>query len=319
MKKIIISFIAILFCLHGVSQQNIPSNKTVSKTIKVINVQQKQFKVSNLQNNGTFIDTKLNELGKIPESINVFKLDTVYEMRRVKRNTFGVFGVGNLNKEQLEKFNASGKFSCYIKPFMSDMSELTFYLSFNKNASNSDSLLAPTLIFPEVGNNSFLGTMEYAFSLKQQADINSYKEHCLVPFFEFSNKSIKASRDTGNAKLASYHFSTLNYTTGLKYLFRFSKTVDSTEHNVDFTLTGYLSYLNIPNQDTADYRILLKSKTVSDNIWAMGIKIGIQYNNFSIFADLRHVLGSDKRIPIRELRGFNSNIGVLFNADILRF
>lgn len=319
MKRFVITTMAVLLCLNGICQQNIPSNKTVSKTIKVINVQQKQVKVKNMQSNGAFIDAKLNESGKIPDSINVYKFDTVYEMRKVKRNTFGVFGVGNVNKEQLEKFNASGKFSCFVKPLMRDKSELTFYLSFNKNASNSDSLIAQTLIFPEVGNNSFLGTMEYAISLKQHAELNSFKEHCIVPFFEFSNKSIKASLDTGSAKLASYHFSTLNYTTGLKYLFRFSKTVDSTEHNVDFTLTGYLSYLNIPNQDTTDYRILLKNKTVSDNIWAMGIKIGIQYNNFSIFADLRHVLGSDKRIPIRELRGFNSNIGVLFNADILRF
>lgn len=319
MKKIIISILAILFCLKGISQQNIPSYKSVSKNLKILHVQQKKIVISNRNINGGFLDTKVNSSGKIPDSIVAFISDTILEFKKIKRNTFGVFGVGNVNKEQLEKFNASGKFSCYIKPLMREKSELTVYLSFNKNASNSDSLIAPTLIFPEVGNNSFLGTVEYAFSLKQQADINSYKEHCLVPFFEFSNKSIKASRDTGNAKLASYHFSTLNYTTGLKYLFRFSKTVDSTEHNVDFTLTGYLSYLNIPNQDTADYRILLKSKTVNDNIWAMGIKIGIQYNNFSIFADLRHVLGSDKRIPIRELRGFNSNIGVLFNADILRF
>ena len=318
MKKIIISVIGLLFCLYGWSQQNIPSFKSVSKSIKVIHEIQREFKIANQKKDGAYIDFVKDKDGKVPDSITVFKKDTVIELKKIIRNTFGVFGVGNVNKEQLEKFNASGKFSCYIKPLMRNKSELTFFLSFNKNATNTDSLIASTLIFPEVGNNSFLGTMEYAYSFKQIAGLNSYKEHCIVPFFEFSNKSIKASKDTGNAKLASFHFSTVNYTAGCKYLFRFNKTVDSVEHNIDFTLTGYLSYLNIPNQDTSDYRILLKNNTINDKIWALGVKIGIQYNNFSIFADLRQVLGSDKRIPVRELRGFNSNIGVVFNAEILK-
>jgi hypothetical protein len=269
--------------------------------------------------NGKFLTQQVDVKGQPVDSFLVIKRDTVVTEKTGKVRTFGIFGVGNVNKEQLEKFNASGKFSCFVKPMIRKNSELTFYLSFNKNATNTDSLLASTLIFPEVGNNSFLGTTEFAWRMKQEAADKYVKEHYIVPFLEFSNKNVRASQDTGSGKSMSYHFSTLNYTVGCKYLFRFSRTVDSTDHNVDFSLTGYLSYLNIPNQDTADYRILLKDKTISDNLWALGIKVGVQYNNFSIFADFRHVLGSDKRIPVRELRGFNSNIGVVFNADIFGF
>ena len=147
--------------------------------------------------------------------------------------------------------------------------------------------MASTLIFPEVGNNSFLGTAEYAYRFKQDPGERSFKEHYIVPFVEFSNKSIKASQDTGNAKQVLYHFSTLNYTLGCKYVFRYNKTVDSVNHDIYFSMAGYVSYLNIPNQDTADYRILLKSKTISDNLWAVGLKVGVQYNNFLIFADFR--------------------------------
>ena len=319
MKKISISIFVLSFCTKAISQQFIPTQKTISEKVREQQVTETLLTIANKDKRGKPFVEKLDEKGKIPDSIQVIKRDTVTVEKIAKKNTFGIFGVGNVNKEQLEKFNASGKFSCYIKPMIRLNSELTFYLSFNKNATNNDSLLASTLIFPEVGNNSFLGTVEYAYRLKQDATDKYVKEHYVVPFFEFSNKNVKASQDTGGAKLASYYFSTLNYTAGCKYLFHFNKKIDSVDHNVDFSLTGYLSYLNIPNQDTADYRILLKSKTINDNLWAIGLKVAMQYNNFSIFADFRHVLGSDKRIPVRELRGFNSNIGVVFNADIFGF
>ncbi len=316
MKKIIVSTLAIVFCFKAMSQQFIPLQKTVSTKTIVSGEKERTIKIPIPKGkDGKQLFSITDDDGKKVDSFET-KIAGTKETVITSKKVFGVFGAGNLNKEQLEKFNASGKFSCYIKPMIKDKSELTFYLSFNKNATNNDSLLASTLIFPEVGNNSFLGTAEYARRLKQDITGQTVKEHYIVPFLEFSNKSIQSSQDTGNTKLASYHFSTLNYTLGCKYLFRYSKTVDSTTHDVYFSMAGYLSYLNIPNQDTADYRVLLKSKTISDNLWAAGIKIGVQYNNFSIFADFRHVLGSDKRIPVRELRGFNSNIGVIFNAEI---
>ncbi len=325
MKKIIVSAIAFTFCIKAMSQQFIPLQKTVSeqKIIRTTKVIEKTFKVANKAKNGTMIIQKFDENGKPEDSIEVTSKEIVTVEKAAQKKVFGVFGAGNLNKEQLEKFNASGKFSYYIKPMMQERRELTFYLSFNKNATNNDSLLASTLIFPEVGNNSFLGTVEFAYRLspKKKSGVDDpVKEHYVVPFFEFSNKNIKASKDTGNSKQqASYYFSTLNYTVGCKYLFHYGKTVENDSHDIYFSMAGYLSYLNIPNQDTADYRILLKSKTIKDNLWAVGIKVGVQYNNFSIFADFRHVLGSEARIPVRELRGFNSNIGVIFNADIFGF
>lgn len=303
MRKILVFLFTLAFCFKGITQQIIPMQKsTAMKTKGVLK------KIANKDQYGHHINILRDPDGTIPDSITI-------EQKVEDQNIFGVFGVGNLNKEQLEKFNASGKFSCYIRPMIRDNSNLTFYLSFNKNATNSDSLLASTLIFPEVGNNSFLGTVEYSFLAKGN-NPKPNQEHFLVPFFEFSNKNIRASLDTANAKSEAYHFSTLNYTVGLKYLFHYGRTVEKEDNNVYFSLAGYASYLNIPNQDTADYRILLKSKTISDNLWSIGLKAGVQYNNFSIFADFRHVLGTDKRIPVRELRGFNSNIGVVFNAEI---
>ncbi len=299
-------------------QQFIPLQKTVSKKIlresKVIETSRK---VVNKDKDGNMVIQELDENGKPIDSIEVISKKIVTVEKKALKKRFGVFGAGNLNKEQLEKFNASGKFSCYIKPLIQEKRELTFYLSFNKNATNNDSLLASTLIFPEVGDNSFLGTVEYACRINKIDTDDGFIENSIVPFFEFSNKNIKASRDTGASKQqVSYYFSTLNYTAGFKYVFHYNKSKDADNHDVYFSMAGYLSYMNIPNQDTADYRILLRSKTISDNLWTVGLKVGVQYNNFSIFADFRHVLGSEARIPVRELRGFNSNIGVVFNADI---
>jgi hypothetical protein len=321
MKKIIVFALVFNFSVRAKSQQFIPAQKAISgqQVIRTSKVVERTFRVANKRGDGTMNIQTIDESGKPPDSIDVTRKEIVVVEKPAQKKVFGVFGAGNLNKEQLEKFNASGKFSCYVKPLIQERRELTFYLSFNKNATNNDSLLASTLIFPEVGNNSFLGTVEFAYRLrpKEKGDINlPVKEHYIVPFFEFSNKNIKASKDSGNSKQASYYFSTLNYTVGCKYLFHYGKAVENESHDIYFSMAGYLSYLNIPNQDTADYRILLKSKTINDNLWAIGLKVGVQYNNFSIFADFRHVLGSEARIPVRELRGFNSNIGVVFNADI---
>lgn len=282
------------------AQQNIPLSKTSSVNVKSVK------KVVNKDKSGAYLDATPDASGKIPDSITVAE--------KSDEKVFGVFGVSSLNKEELEKFNASGKFSCFVRPLINARSNVTVYLSFNKNATNNDSLLASTLIFPEVGNNSFLGTVEYAIQVDHSNNYN--KRHFLVPFFEFSNKNIKVSQDTAEGKTVNYHFSTLNYTLGCKYLFRFSKKVEDKTHDVNFGFAPYLSYLNIPNQDTADYRILLKSKTISDNLWSAGVKVSIQYNFFSVFADFRHVLGSSEKIPVRELRGFNSNIGIILHADL---
>ena len=305
MKKIILLSLISSGTFTLIAQQTIPLPKTAALRDKI-----SYIKVPNRDKSGNAINKEKDINGKLLDSITI-------EKKAKEQNVFGVFGVGNLNKEQLEKFNASGKFSCYVRPFISENSNLSFYLSFNKNATNNDSLLASTLIFPEVGNNSFLGTMEYSRKVSKKDD--QTKEHFVVPFFEFSHKNIKASQDTGKGNSVAFHFSTLNYTLGCKYLFHYKRTIDNTEHDVYFSLAGYLSFLNIPDQDTADYRALLKSKTLSDNLWSTGLKVAVQYNNFSIFADFRHVLGSAARIPVRELRGFSSNIGVVFNAEIFGF
>ena len=97
-------------------------------------------------------------------------------------------------------------------------------------------------------------------------------------------------------------------------------------HNLSFFAIPYISVLNIPNEDTVDYRALLirsaKLKTgrdlINDKIWTSGIKIGFQINSLQVFADFRSVINKNK-IPIRELKGFHANIGLVFNADVLEY
>ena len=50
---------------------------------------------------------------------------------------------------------------------------------------------------------------------------------------------------------------------------------------------------------------------------AMGLKISFQYKGFQVFADFRHVPAKEEKIPLRSLRGFNSNIGFVFTTDII--
>ena len=62
--------------------------------------------------------------------------------------------------------NSSGKASFLFLPLHNDSNSLRINMSVNKNATNNDSLLASTLLFPEIGNHSFLGTVEYVHKMK---------------------------------------------------------------------------------------------------------------------------------------------------------
>lgn len=219
-------------------------------------------------------------------------------------STFGLYGIGNLNKETAEGINASGKFSGYVRPIKKSKSFMTIYFSYNRNASNSDSLLATTFLFPEIGSSSFLTTLQYDFKIGSRKDLTNL--HTLGPLFEFSTKEIK-SKDS-----SAKYFNILNYVVGVKYRYQFATGKDVAA----FAIIPYFSFINIPNEDLGDYISLFNQPTLRDNINSAGIKVAFQYNSFQIFADLRHVFGDEIKVPPRELRGFNSNIGVVFNAEI---
>ncbi len=218
--------------------------------------------------------------------------------------TIKLYGIGNLNTETLNKVNSSGKIAVSIVPFRNNNRFWEVYLSFNKNATNSDSILASTILFPEVGNHSFLVTARRVYPIKGN-------EHYLAPFFEFSQKNIKVDTTTEQGKSTSGYFSTLTYTFGYSYIF--NKTIDKTE--IGFSVVPYISVMNVPNEDNEDYRKIFNSPKLPSVLTSFGIKTIFQVKGFQIFADMRHLWGSDKKIP-RDLRGFNSNIGVTFNADI---
>lgn len=226
----------------------------------------------------------------------------------IKNKTLKLYGIGSLNTETLNKINSSGKIALSIIPYYNAAKHRFWevYLSFNKNATNNDSILASTVIFPEVGTHSFLATIKRIYAIKGNAE-----SHYFAPFFEFSQKNIKVDTNSSQGKNTSGFFSALTYTFGYPYVF--NKIISNTE--VGFSFVPYISIVNIPDEDNEDYRKLFKSPDLPSSLWSFGFKTIFQIKGFQIFADMRHLWGSDKKVP-RDLRGFNSNIGVTFNADI---
>ena len=82
--------------------------------------------------------------------------------------TFGLYGIGNTNTETFNNINSSGKLSGYIRPFKGKVKGVATFVdinfAFNVNASNTDSLVANTILFPDVGNNSFSGSLALNFA-----------------------------------------------------------------------------------------------------------------------------------------------------------
>jgi len=218
---------------------------------------------------------------------------------------WGIYGIGNLNTESFNNLNAAGKVSGYKRLDRSRGSFTTLYFSFNKNATNNDTLLAGTFLFPDIGNTAAALTLEHTSVICQKG--NTF--HLLSPFIEFSHKNIKVEKEKDGLK----EFSTLNYILGLRY----QNWTPSEEMDVSFSVAPYLSIVNVPDEDNEDYRFLFNAPKLRSDIWSFGFKFLVQFNNFQAFADLRSVLGTEKSIPVRELRGFNSSIGIVFNADII--
>jgi len=221
---------------------------------------------------------------------------------------FGLIGIGNLNTETFKELNSSGKLSGYVRPVRNAGNFLTLRFAFNVNASNTDSIMPLTFLFPDVGRNSFLLDADYSFAL----DRKSNEAHLLSPFFEFSTKNIRATRDDQER-----YFSTLNYVAGARYQYYFKEGDDE----ISFTSALYYSVINVPNEDNKDFRHLFtgdENSALKSSITALGTKFTLQVNRFQIFADLKNVYGNDTEVPVRELKGFNANVGVVFNATIFQ-
>ncbi len=269
-------------------------------------------------------NNKMREVRKTVSDIRKEKRDFQKQYRKniqLDLPVFGIAGIGNINQESLNSLNASGKISLYARPVQFRNNAITVYASYNKNASNNDSIIYEKLIFPEIGSSCFTGTVQFDKFWKRD-DVTG---HVLSPFFEFAFKKIVSDSSVDNQKL---RFSALSYTTGVKYTFGYSKLNlnDSTRINLSFFAIPFISLVNIPNEDTADYKALVirntkssSSQTLTDEIWTAGVKIGFQINSLQVFADFRGVLNKRENIPVRELQGFHANIGIVFNAEVFEF
>ena len=219
---------------------------------------------------------------------------------------WGLVGLGNLNLETFKDVNISGKISGYKRLNKSQNNFTTLHFSLNKNASNDDSLLATTLLFPDIGNASAAFTLEHFFKF---GFLKNNNINMLGFFFDFSYKNVKAIRDEQEKK-----FACLGYTSGIKYLNWFHD--ETAGYDFVAAISVYLSVVNVPDEDNPDYRFLFDAPDLKSAISSAGVKIGIQINSLQFFADLKAAFGDDKKIPVQALRGFNANVGVIFNADV---
>jgi hypothetical protein len=296
MKKLFFFFICTLFAVPCISQQTGPVLLKSKKTT----LSKKSI-------------TKANVDGK-----EILTEATEETTQKEESPILILYGIGNFNQESFSTLNSSGKASFLFIPLDTDKKSLRISMSVNKNATNNDSLLASTLLFPEIGNHSFLGTLEWMKKVQNKGDFKT--DVLLSGFFEFAYKKIKIDQtDTILKTSLAKSFATVNFTIGGKLTFAFEKA----DMTGSFSLVPYISYFNIPDEDRDDYRYLAKknfrfinNNDLRDDFFSIGIKTIFEINSFQLFADFRHVLRNDK-VSVVELRGLKANIGVVFNANIL--
>lgn len=265
-----------------------------------------------------------------PTTITEPRIDTIYEyterfdsLKRTNvrdsiisefsikgvKEQFILHGIGNVSDETLKNLNAGGKVAVtFVAPRRWGIFPLTYFASFNKNASNTDSLLSTVLVFPEVGSHSFSIT---PFWMKPGTQ-NAF-------FLEFVTKKIKKEVDTANFKSVEYSFQTMHYTAGYTRGYNKKATFENKEYSLGCYFTAFISFVNIPDEDHKNFEKIAGLSARRNDFWAVGTKVAFEINGFQFFADLRTVFGEEEQLPLKDLKGFNSNIGVAFNTEVIKF
>ena len=243
----------------------------------------------------------------LPETDPKNQTDTIH---------FKVFGVGNVSDESLKTINAGGKavFGFFPNPFKEKW-QGNFFVSYNKNATNTDSALSTTLIFPEAGNHSLLMHAFWKSITNRENNIAAYKG----PFLEFAVKKITNKKDTSDPKSQEFNFNTLHYTAGYKWGFTKEKFKDNKTQNIGCELAIFYSHVNIPDEDHKSFEKILNRTATKNDFGMLGFKVSFEVNGLQIFSDIRHVFGSETKLPVDDLKGFSYNIGVSFNTEVFRF
>lgn len=290
-------------------------------------------------------------------------LSTNYE------NRIGLVGLGSLNAEEFEKVNASGKFAGYAVPFLVEIKSRsryvrkkvddnnvklgrsgkhsmgetlvprkrrwyfknTAYVAYNINATNTDSILPSTVLFPELGSASFIGTIENGFITYLKNDTNDSgipkTVYGISLLMEFASKNINiTNRNVANTADTNLFFNILHYSIGTKFIATSHVKIDDKSIPVSLAVTPYIHWMNIPNEDEGAFQYTFSENKQQPDIlpsflFGTGAKVVFSVNHFQFFADYRQVFDSKEvKIPDESnLKGFTSNIGFAVSAEILEF
>lgn len=230
----------------------------------------------------------------------------------ISKVDFGLYGIGSLNSEAFNNVNSSGKLSGFVSLYKKqDKNSLSLLMAVNRNANNNDSTIASTLLFPEVGKASFIGTLNWLWTINKGEDKNQF----LGAFFQGSFKDIKGKRliDSLNRD-TSATFTILDWQLGLRYI---KSVYHSDDDHVFFSASTFINFYNIPDEDNSDYRYIFNESKMPSSFFSVGAKLTLEVNRMQLFGDFRQTLGPESFLPNRELRGFNFNVGVIFNADFV--
>lgn len=244
------------------------------------------------------------------------KQQWVTEKKEEDEPNFRIFGVGNISDETLKSINAGGKAVLAYYPNPTAIKwQGNYYISYNKNATNTDSALSTTLVFPESGNHSFLMHGFWKTLKKRPDESHSY----YGPFAEFAFKKITNKKDTTDPKFQEFSFNTLHFTAGYKWGYSKEKIIDHKKQNMGVEFSVFASVVNIPDEDHANFERIINRTATVNSFGMAGFKVSFDVNSFQIFSDIRHVFGSSTDLPIKDLKGFNYNIGVSFNTEVFSF
>lgn len=328
MKKIkLIVFILIPVAIF--SQQNLPVNFTkysIKKVFDTIAYKKQILKLFNglhQQDSLMFNEAFKKDISKKDfESIPVIKdfegLGMKDKLEVMDSLHFSLYGIGNLNDETLKNLNAGGKIAVGFTPKPnSDKLHATYFASFNKNASNTDSAISTMLVFPEAGNHTaFLSAL-----WRKEKPVDGEKGLIFQsgPFLEFAFKKVTNKKDTTDPKFQELSINTLHYTAGYRFGYSKIKSIEGKTYEVGGYFSLFASYVNIPDEDHENFQKITRLSATKNDFFMIGGKVSFELNGFQIFADIRHVFGDEKKLPVKDLKGFNSNIGVAFNTEIFRF
>ncbi len=222
---------------------------------------------------------------------------------------FSINGKGSFNQATIDEINGSGKIDVDFLISTKHKENTNKYnlfwanIGLNKNATNGDSNIISSIVFPDLGKNSIASSLNYS-----RVYTNSNFATMLGASIDFNLKTFKKY---DSARSNATQFDNLNFTLNAPIHIMYTSKL----FPIALGVIPNISWHNIVNEDAPNLQKIVGDSVYGKGFHSLGVKLEVTLNNaFCIYGDMRSMYFKESATTNSD---FVYNVGIAFRAPIL--